>query len=96
MGADVKLYAWTRIVLLGGGDLLHHGLGAAALGGEEDLDGRQGLGLLALRGVLRLAGGGQKEKNQGDGEKAVFHWGSAPFNSTAASGASPTPRRVLR
>ena len=32
------------------------------LGREIDLDGRQGLGLLALRGVLATAGGDEKKK----------------------------------
>ena len=51
---------------------LHHGLRAAALRAEIDLDGRQGLGLLALWGILRPTGGDEEEEDQGEGEEA-FH-----------------------
>ena len=73
MGADVKLYACTRIVLLAAASSFTTASVQPPLGEKIDLDGRQGLGLLALRGILGLAGGGEQEKDQDDREKAVFH-----------------------
>ena len=55
---------------LGGVDLFDHGIGAAALGREVNLDGRQG-----LRGLRRLLGlaGGEEESEEQEDERQTVH-----------------------
>ena len=60
MGADVKLYAWTRTPVLAAVGFLDHGFRTAALR-EKNLDGREGC---RLGYILRLAGGDEAGKDQ--------------------------------
>ena len=82
MGRRRKRVGLDENARFGSVDLLDHGLRAAAVRTEIDLDGRQGLSLLALRGFLPDKRG-RRGKGSGRGAAGVSY---RAFNTVGCHG----------